>query len=63
MDKFFVKYLNSITNHLSLLEYFLKPFLEYASKTALVLKKLGGDDLFHKIKKLKEKKHQKLKNS
>ena len=49
MDKFFVKYLKSITNNLSLsfnlgwysLEYYLEPFLELASKNALVLKILG----------------------
>ena len=48
MDKFFVKYLNSFTNNLSLslnltnVHYntFLNRFLELASKTALILKKL-----------------------
>ena len=70
MDKFFVKYLNIITNNLSWsfnlgeysLEYFLEPFFRIRIKNCNSITKIGGDHLFHKRKKLKENEHQKLQN-
>ena len=52
----------SINLGLDSLEYFLEPFLELASKTAQVLKKLGVTICSMKEKKFKENEHQKLKN-
>ena len=58
MDKFFVKYLNNITNNLSSSLIFIRilfgTVFRISIKNCTSIKNIGGAYLFHKRKKLKE---------